>query len=367
VIDALAGHGHEVTVLGYRRPGSAAPELPGEVCVGVRPIETADAGRRRAVGWMARALVERAPYSSAKYRSRAYDRAVRAALARRPAAVFVDHAQSGFAVRHVNGLRPPLVFLAHNAEGDMYAKAVDGSGSRRWANRREARRIGAMEAHLARRARQVWVLTDDDARYFRELCPDADIRTLEVASMIADGPSPGPPSCDVALIGTWNWGPNAKGLEWFSADVVPLLPPAMRVEVAGAGAEWLVGRHANVSVRGFVPDANAFMSAARVVAVPSVAGGGVQVKTLDAVACGVPVVATRMATRGIEGLPESVAVTDDAAEFAASLERLAVDADREGLRKEALEWSRARREQLAATVAGHVSELTEAAAEPVRA
>lgn len=370
VVDALAGHGHEVSALGYRRPRSTAPELPGEVCVGVRPIETADAGRPRALVWMARALAAREPYSSAKYHSRAYLRAVRAALEADPGVVIVDHAQTRFAARHVGRPDPPLVFLAHNAEGDMYAQAAaaaDGSRARRWANSRESRRIGEAESELAGRAQQVWVLTEDDAAYFRNLEPAADVRVLPVASMIGDRPEPAPASCDVALIGTWNWGPNARGLEWFSEEVVPLLPAAMTVEVAGAGAEWLEARHPNVTVRGFVPDAEAFMSAARVVAVPSVAGGGVQVKTLDAIACGVPVVATRTATRGIGALPESVAVAEDAERFAAHLERLAASPERDRLRGEAIAWSHDRRERLAASVTGFVAEVTGAAAEPARA
>ncbi|MEA2350397.1 MAG: polysaccharide biosynthesis protein PslH, partial [Thermoleophilaceae bacterium] len=123
VIDALAGGGNDVRVVGYRRPGSDAPELAGEVCAGVRPIETADAGRLRTLGWMARAVAERAPYSSAKFQSRGYVRAMRDELAAAPALVFADHAQAAFAARAV-AASVPLVFLAHNAEGAMYAEAA---------------------------------------------------------------------------------------------------------------------------------------------------------------------------------------------------------------------------------------------------
>src|SRR5205085_3198290 len=187
-----------------------------------------------------------------------------------------------------------------------------------WANARESRKIGGFESTLAQEARQTWVLTDADERYVRELCPDADVRALPVASMMAPSAST-PASRDVAVIGSWTWRPNRLGLEWFADHVVPSLPRDVKVEVAGGGAEFLEGRHPNLLVRGFVRDAQEFMAGARVVAVPSVAGGGVQVKTLDAVACGVPVVATGVAARGLEDLPASVAIADDAAPFAGEL------------------------------------------------
>jgi glycosyltransferase involved in cell wall biosynthesis len=99
------------------------------------------------------------------------------------------------------------------------------------------------------------------------------------------------------------------------------------------------------------------MSRARVVAVPSVAGGGVQVKTLDAVACGVPVVATRVATRGLRDLPASVAVTDDGAMFAEQLARFAAAPDPDRLREEAADWSRARRQALEESVVSWIADL----------
>ena len=55
VVEALDRAGHEVRVLGYRRPGSSPDVGPHEECVEVRPIETAGA-RARAIGWMAGAL-----------------------------------------------------------------------------------------------------------------------------------------------------------------------------------------------------------------------------------------------------------------------------------------------------------------------
>jgi glycosyltransferase involved in cell wall biosynthesis len=370
IVEALARAGEDVRVLGYRRPGPTAVAGRWEECVGKRPIETSAAGWR-AFAWMAQALATGAPYTGVKYRSRAYVRAARAAVgspgarsaarpgpAGRPRAVIIDHAHTYFATAAARLPLPPLVFLAHNAESEVYAELAATATTRRgrWVNARESRRIGAVEAALARSAQQIWVLTEADAGYFRTLGPGADVRTLEVTSMMSAGGG-AQPAYDVALIGNWAWRPNALGLEWFADEVVPWLPSGMSVEVAGVGAEWLEGRHPNVAVRGPVPDAQEFMSRARAVAVPSVAGGGVQVKTLDAVACGVPVVATPVATRGLRDLPASVAVTDDGARFAEQLARFAAAPEHERLRRDAADWSRARRQALEESVVSWLADL----------
>jgi hypothetical protein len=71
-----------------------------------------------------------------------------------------------------------------------------------------------------------------------------------------------------------------------------------------------------VSFDGPVDDATRFLARGRVIAVPAQAGAGVQVKTLDAIATGRPVVATSLALRGLDDLPPTVRVADDPTAFA---------------------------------------------------
>jgi polysaccharide biosynthesis protein PslH len=356
VADAFFDAGLEVRVLAYARPDDDRPAGRGEKPVGVRPIETREAGPR-ALAWGLRALATRTPYTTAKWMSRSYLRAVRDGLAERPRAVVVDHAGMRGVAAPVLASGTPFVFLAHNAEAAMYAAVARLRGAAgRLVYSRESRLIQGVESELTERARQVWTLTAADTDYFRSLEPGADVRQLLTASALEASAEPPEPRCDVALIGTWTWHANAEGLQWFADRVLPLLAD-MTVEVGGRGGDWLRGRHRNVAVRGVVPDAREFMSAARVVAVPSTAGGGVQVKTLDAVACGVPVVATSVATRGLDGLPDAVAVADDPADFARELRRRAAEPEADRRRAEALRWSRARRERFAADVVSWIGEL----------
>jgi polysaccharide biosynthesis protein PslH len=63
---------------------------------------------------------------------------------------------------------------------------------------------------------------------------------------------------------------------------------------------------------------------AAVVLLPATAGHGISIKTIEALSCGVPLIATPLAFRGLgidaAGLP-NVTVAEDAAGFAAALRR----------------------------------------------
>ena len=333
LIDALRAAGHDVTVIGWARPGAVAPP-PGMIAAGERPIETAAAPRTLTARWFASALVRRSPYSVAKYRGDGYRRAL---AGHAPDVWIVDHAQAGWALPDD---RRPLVYAAHNIEHALYEESAAGaSGLARMIFRREARLTRRLEERLARRAALVWALTDEDADALRALGASG-VTVLAVPGREPVRPADGTRS-GVGLIGNWTWGPNAAGLRWFAEEVAPQLDPALAVVVAGSGADWLRG-HPRITYAGRVEDVDEFLADARVIAIPSTAGAGVQVKTLDALAAGGWIVATSTALRGIASPPPSVTVADGPAEFAAALARLAAAPETERAASASIEWARRR-------------------------
>lgn len=314
-VDALRGEGHDVTLLGYRRAGTDPPRAPGDVAVADRHIETRGAGLRPAL-WMARAVGTGQPYTFAKYTGRAYRRVVAAALAQSPPdLVVLDHAQVAWLDRADWGA--PVVYLAHNVEHRVHEVADGARGPGAWAHRREHRLLAPLEQGLAARASEIWTLTAADAEALAALA-GGRVRTRVFDLPPARVPdAPPAPSHDVVVLGSWRWRPNAAGLRWFVEHVVPeLAPRGVEVVVGGADAAPILGARPGVRAVGAVPDALAFLQSGRVVAVPSVEGGGVQVKTLDAIASGRCVVATSTAMRGIANAPASVRVADAPAAFA---------------------------------------------------
>ena len=317
--EALREAGHDVTVIGWLRPEDPAPDEPWLVEAGRRPIETAHAPRATLARWAARALLTRRAFSEAKYM--AYD-VPEADL------LLVDHAQVGWAAR------APYVHVAHNRERDLYA----GGGLVR---RREARRIDATERRLAAGAREVWTLTSADARAFRVL----GARARELAVGVPPAPRPDVERVPgrAVLLGTWTWGPNRAGLEWFRHEVVPLLPDDVEVVIGGRGSEL-----------GLVDDAAAFLASAGAIALPTTEGAGLPIKTLDAIASGAPVVATPLALRGIEDPPPGVGVASEPADFAAAL---AAAARGPAAPEASLLWARERAARFTAEVASAVDWL----------
>jgi polysaccharide biosynthesis protein PslH len=144
------------------------------------------------------------------------------------------------------------------------------------------------------------------------------------------------------LLGTWTWQPNQEGLQWFFECVYPRLPTSISIQVAGKGADWLQNRYPNVRYCGFVPDAQAFIAQAKVMAIPVVSGGGIQIKTLEAISSGVSIVATPTALRGITDYPRSVKVASAPQEFADRAIELISQPTTDHQRRDAMVWSQKR-------------------------
>lgn len=340
-VDGLRLAGFQVTVLGYRRKEDTAPLGVGEIVVGHRPIESDHAGLRAYV-WLVKALISGRPYSCEKYISSAYVEQVTHQLRDSgDVIVVVDHAQMGFLATTLPKGQP-FVFVAHNIEADIYRGQRNACSGwfRRWLLARESKYIGFLENDLVRRAVQTWVLTASDLSHFTRHS-DGNVVDYALPGMeVRDGPAHIPELVwDVGLIGTWTWAANAEGLRWFVEHVLPLLGPGLRIAVAGKGGDAIVTPP--VTSLGFVPDAVEFMRSCRVVCIPSVAGGGVQVKTLDAISVGRPIVATPTALRGIADPPVTTVVAETPEEFARCILRAVADADSR-LCEHSLQWSRER-------------------------
>lgn len=338
-IDAMRAAGHLVTVFGYQRPDDDCRPAEGEVCVGRRPIETDGAGLSKYF-WMLGAIASGRAYSAQKYHSASYLHLLTSELASQPQSlVVIDHAQMGFLLDAVPS-DCPVLFVAHNIEEDIYRAQIDAASNHftRWLITREARMIGSLERRIGRRALCAWVLTEADRAHFASSgCRHVSIAEIP-ATRFGSGSTEYRHNYDVGLIGTWSWRANAEGLEWFQREIVPRLPRNLRIAVAGRGAESIV--RAPVTALGFVTDAMTFLEGCAVIAIPSTAGGGIQVKTLDAIATGRPVVATPTALRGIDSAPGSVCSADTADAFAAAIERACRTAG--NVANESLDWSRAR-------------------------
>lgn len=344
-IDAMSAAGHEVTVLGYMRRGDEFEPATHEISIGTRYIETSKAGIYPFF-WFASSLVRHLPYSCAKYVSHSYLNRLRHYVASGEFdIVLLDHSQLAWLTAAFDGTQD-FIFLAHNVEHELYNALIDTKRSflSRWVYTREARLIKRIESRLATHATEVWTLTQHDALAFDRFASPHRVRTFSLPGGFTEpNAAPDHAQFDIALFGNWTWQPSVQGLKWFLDEVLPSLPSHYDIRVAGNGAEWLSGMYDNVHYLGFVDDLNAFLSAASAIAIPTLSGGGIQIKTLDAIASGSPIVATTTALRGIDNPPAMVTVADQAEQFAQYLVTACSSSHRLELATDALNWSLSRR------------------------
>lgn len=346
VVQGLRQFGHHVLVLGFQRPGDVAPQDENVSVVARRPAETATAGYRSLL-WLMRSFSTGLPYSSAKYVAGSYRNALHRLMQEELVdAVILDHTQMGWLLPHIRKDRRLLV-LMHNAESAFYANssAVGMGPLKRVLYRREGRRLRHIERQIADRADQIWVLSAEDAETMRAETGARSVRLLPAMPEAGAAPlSEVRPRFDVGLLGTWTWRPNAISLDWFFKEVYPRLPLTLSLHVAGRGAEWLKGCYPNVTYRGFVEDTGSFLGSAKVVAAPTLYGGGIETKVLSAIAAGCSIVSSPAGIRGLGVVPSTVTVAGEAAEFARQVIEHASRAPCESRHAEAAAWRRARRQ-----------------------
>lgn len=318
IVEALQHAGCTVTVLGYgRKEDGALGKAAHEVLVADRAVETKRA-KLQAIGWFTLSLIKQLPYSGAKYISSRYIKQVQSLLKTQSYDVIViDHAQLGWLLKVID--HPRKILIAHNLEHEIYRQHFEQSNSAiaKCVYQREAALIKSLEAKTAASVTEVWALTQHDANYFAQF---SKARTLSLPSSFTPRQAePIAKAFDIGIIGSWSWKPNEEGLRWFLELVYPHLPQSLSIHVAGRGADWVTERYPSIVYRGFVDDSQVFMMQARVMAIPTLSGGGIQIKTLDAIASGSRIVATMMALRGVANPPQTVSIADQPQQFAQQL------------------------------------------------
>lgn len=331
IVDGYRAVGVGLTLCGFRRPDAPRPSEP-HIDLGELQIENAGATRAQKAAWVAKALLANRTVAAAKLMTLS-EAALRERLTEAGPVdgIVLNSVQMPAAYPFLMRFAP-MAFIAHNVEhasADENARHAAGMASR-FLYRREADLLRQIEARITAEASVVHVLSTEDGEGL-ELRGDPRLLPLPLTVGHERPAKSDPPrEFDVAMIGTWSWQPNRVGMDWFLREVVPLLPGDIRIGIAGRFDGPTPSAPGNVRFLGRVSDAQGFVRSARVVALATRGGTGIQLKTLETLEEGLPAVATPEALRGVgAALPDNLRVAENARAFAAALQDL-IRRDRAG-------------------------------------
>jgi glycosyltransferase involved in cell wall biosynthesis len=231
------------------------------------------------------------------------------------------HALTEYEVRRPRAVRrPPL------SPREWPRWALDEADWSRWPRYQRA---------VWRRFDLLQVFSDRDADAMRAVAPELS-RRIHVNPFGIALPPPAETSVEpetVVFLGNYTHPPNVEAALWLGRAIMPRLRrlrPGVRLALAGAYAPAEVQALAStdISVLGYVSDAEALLRRSAVVMAPVRIGGGMRMKVLHAMALGKAVVTTPRGTDGLataERVPP-LAVADDEESMARLTAQLLADA-----------------------------------------
>lgn len=237
------------------------------------------------------------------------------------------------------GLGLPAIVRMHNREGAYHHSLAGGTpGPRGWALRWDALRIDRDERRLAGAS---WLagtadISADDANW-RRGCGGKPVIALPPFAVDPRHPAPARtpdlahPS--VLFLGALDVATNIVAFQWLLEKVWPEVRgrvPAATLDVVGRRPDprlrEQIGTATGCALHADVPAIAPYLSRAALAVNPAVVGSGVNIKLIEYLHAGLPLVSTSLATRGLPlEVGRDLLVADDPAGFAAAMVDLLSD------------------------------------------
>jgi len=186
-----------------------------------------------------------------------------------------------------------------------------------WVYALEGRRLADYERKVAETFDHSIFVTEAEAKIFRN--KNLHIKNITAISngvdldyfspTVSQHPSTINQQPVIVFTGVMNYFANVDGVVWFTKEILPLIRkeiPEIRFYIVGRNPTKEVlslALDSSVTVTGYVPDTREYLKMAAVVAAPLRIARGIQNKVLEAMAMGIPVVATPQAFEGVEAEP----------------------------------------------------------------
>ncbi|MGH9857571.1 MAG: TIGR03087 family PEP-CTERM/XrtA system glycosyltransferase, partial [Acidobacteriota bacterium] len=181
-----------------------------------------------------------------------------------------------------------------------------------WGYAWESAKLRNYECRIARHFHQCTVISQGELEEFQQfevrtpctIVPNGvDTDYFFYNRELQNGPS------TIVFVGRMDYFPNVDGIKYFVREVFPLIReklPQVELRIIGSNPTKAVRnlvRVPNVSVTGYVPDVRCYLKDAAVAIAPLRIARGTQNKILEAMAMGIPTMATPEAAKGVQCVP----------------------------------------------------------------
>jgi glycosyltransferase involved in cell wall biosynthesis len=313
-------HRHRLTYLCHRNADSAEARQAAEFFAdhGIATVVVERAIPRQAglrfYGRLAANLLSSLPYSVAAHSSKLLREALRQHAARQQ--VDLWHCEwTPYAQSLPERCAIPRLVMAHNVESLIWQRLFEAEPNtlKRWYIKRQWRKYERFERRVFATASRAVAVSAADAdllrRHFGARLVDVVDNGVDTAYFRPQTECREPGL--ILFLGSLDWRANLDAVGLLLDKVFPAVrarEPGARLCIVGrnppAALRQKVDHLSGVELHATVADVRPFLARSSVMAVPLRIGGGSRLKILEALACAVPVVSTRIGAEGLHLKPE---------------------------------------------------------------
>jgi glycosyltransferase involved in cell wall biosynthesis len=236
---------------------------------------------------------------------------------------------------------PPLIFDTFNAEAELQ-RVIYTIDRQSWQRLPQAlyswvqsRRIRAYEGDLCRMADAVIAVSDEDAGFLNAYQPKRPTTIVPSGIIFDDYAQSSPPvnleERTLIFTGKMDYRPNVDAMLWFITHILPHIPNA-RLLIVGQRPhpilQTLANNLPNVQLTGWVESVRPYLTHGTVYIAPLRMGSGTRLKLLEAMACGCAIVATELASAGLQPqVKAAIRLANDEKTFAHCVHDLLANAE----------------------------------------
>ena len=169
-----------------------------------------------------------------------------------------------------------------------------------------SKKLNTYELKIAHLADLIVSITEDDHNYFKKQIKNKAIITVPTGYQVKTIELNSTKEPNYIFFGALDWFPNIEALNWLIQKAWPEIltkNPSAQLHIAGRNpnkkdiTQWKKAK--NIKFYGQVENAEEFLKNGKIVLVPLFTGSGIRIKIIEAMALGLPVVATTIAAKGI--------------------------------------------------------------------